>query len=162
VAYPDGTKEVLLDIPSYDFNWQTTYDLQEPKRIPKGSKLLCTARWDNSADNLSNPDPTITVRWGDQSFEEMMLGFYVEVYPKDQVPERPSGGFGQIDPEQVFRSLDANKDGKLVKEELPERMAGRLILADTDRDGSVSLEELTKLFKLLQAGGLGRGPAGGN
>lgn len=162
VTYPDGTKEVLLDVPAYDFNWQTTYDLKEPKRIPKGTKLLCTAHWDNSSDNLSNPDPTITVRWGDQSFEEMMLGFYVEVYPKDQVPARPSGGFGQIDPEQVFKSLDANKDGQLSKEELPERMADRLILADTNRDGGISQEELTKLFKLLQASGVGRGQSGGN
>jgi len=161
-TYPDGTKEILLDVPAYDFNWQTTYDLKEPKKMPKGTKLVCTAHWDNSSENLSNPDPSIPVKWGDQSFEEMMIGFYVEVFPKDQVPAKPSGGFGQIDPEQVFKSLDANKDGKLTKDELPERMADRLILADSNKDGGISQEELTKLFKLLQGGGpFGRGQAGG-
>ncbi len=159
--YPDGKQEVLLDVPAYDFNWQTTYDFAEPKMMPKGTKLVCTAHWDNSEDNLSNPDPSIAVRWGDQSFEEMMIGFYVEVFPKGKVPAKPSGGFGQIDPEQVFKALDANKDGQISKDELPERMADRLILADTNRDGSISQEELTKLFKLMQAAGVGRGGQGG-
>lgn len=159
--YPDGKQEVLLDVPAYDFNWQTTYDFAEPKMMPKGTKLVCTAHWDNSEDNLSNPDPSIAVRWGDQSFEEMMIGFYVEVFPKGKVPAKPSGGFGQIDPEQVFKALDANKDGQLSKDELPERMADRLILADTNRDGGISQEELTKLFKLMQAAGVGRGGQGG-
>ncbi len=90
-TYPDGKHEILLDVPRYDFNWQTTYHLEQPKLLPKGTKLVCTAHWDNSEGNLSNPDPTKTVSWGDQTFEEMMIGFYSEVFPKGQVPERPSG-----------------------------------------------------------------------
>jgi peroxiredoxin len=74
--YPDGTREVLLDIPHYDFNWQLRYRLAEPKLLPKGTKLLCTAHFDNSADNLANPDPTKAVRWGDQTWEEMMIGYF--------------------------------------------------------------------------------------
>ncbi len=154
VTYPDGKQETLLDVPSYDFNWQTTYTLKEPKLMPKGTKLLCTAHWDNSADNLSNPDPTKAVGWGDQTFEEMMIGFYVEVFPKGQMPERPSGGrgFGQLDPEQVFKQLDSNGDGKLVKDELPGRMADRFDLIDADGDGAVTKEELTTMLKLLSGG----------
>ena len=73
---PDGSRETLLDIPRYDFNWQSTYHLAEPVLIPKGSVLECDATFDNSADNPFNPDPTVTVRWGEQTWEEMMLGFF--------------------------------------------------------------------------------------
>lgn len=73
--YPDGTREVLLSVPHYDFNWQTTYRLAEPKLLPKGSWLLCTGGWDNSKSNPANPDPERRVRWGDQSFDEMFIGF---------------------------------------------------------------------------------------
>jgi peroxiredoxin/mono/diheme cytochrome c family protein len=74
-----GQKEVLLDIPRYDFNWQVRYELAEPKAIPKGSILWGTGWYDNSAKNPANPDPTATVKWGKQTYEEMMLG-YVEYY----------------------------------------------------------------------------------
>ena len=71
---PDGQMETLLDIPAYDFNWQTTYELKEPKWIPAGSKIVHTTWWDNSAQNPANPDPTINVTWGEQSWEEMLFG----------------------------------------------------------------------------------------
>jgi hypothetical protein len=149
-TYPDGKKEILLDVPSYDFNWQTTYNFKEPKLMPKGTTLLCTAHWDNSEDNLSNPDPTKTVSWGDQTWEEMMIGFYVEVFPKGQMPARPSGGrSGRFDPKAMFKSLDANGDGKLVKEELPGRLAERFELVDSNGDGSVTEQELETIVKLF-------------
>jgi peroxiredoxin len=72
--YPDHTREILLDVPAFDFNWQTDYILVEPKRMPKGTRMHCTAHFDNSGDNPANPDPTLTVRWGDQIWEEMMIG----------------------------------------------------------------------------------------
>lgn len=74
VVYPDGTEEVLLHVPNYDFNWQTTYELAEPKYIPAGTKIVHTTWWDNSAQNPANPDPTIEVTWGEQSWEEMLFG----------------------------------------------------------------------------------------
>ncbi len=74
--YPDGTSEILLDVPRYDFNWQNWYDLEEPKRMPAGTKLHCTATFDNSERNLANPNPNVTVRWGDQTWEEMMIGYF--------------------------------------------------------------------------------------
>jgi peroxiredoxin len=74
--YPDGREEILLDVPHYDFNWQNTYELVEPKLLPAGSQLFCEAEFDNSEKNLANPDPTVTVRWGEQTWEEMMIGYF--------------------------------------------------------------------------------------
>lgn len=78
---PEGKTETLLDIPVYDFNWQNHYILKEPKPISKGSKMVCTALFDNSIDNLANPDPTSEVRWGDQTWEEMMIGWHDIAFP---------------------------------------------------------------------------------
>lgn len=75
-AYPDGTREVLLDVPAYDFNWQLKYVLAEPKLMPRGTTIHCTAAYNNSESNLANPEPNKSVRWGDQSDEEMMIGFF--------------------------------------------------------------------------------------
>ena len=73
---PDGKEEVLLSVPKFDFNWQLGYMLKDPKLIPKGSKIICTAYYDNSKGNPNNPDPTKRVGWGDQTWDEMMLGFF--------------------------------------------------------------------------------------
>ncbi len=73
--YPDGTAEVLLDVPAYDFNWQHRYELAEHKLLPAGTVIRCTAVYDNSAGNPSNPDPTATVKDGQQSWQEMLNGF---------------------------------------------------------------------------------------
>lgn len=73
--YPTGETEILLDVPRYDFNWQLKYILKTPKLLPRGTLIECTALFDNSKYNVSNPDPTQEVRWGDQSFNEMMIGF---------------------------------------------------------------------------------------
>lgn len=88
--YPDGRREVLLDVPRYDFNWQLWYTPEEPIFLPKGSRLVCTAHYDNSADNVYNPDPKATVRFGEQTWEEMMFGFYIWVDPNDD-PRQPAG-----------------------------------------------------------------------
>lgn len=87
VTYPDGTHEVLLDVPRYDFNWQNSFVLAEPKVIPEGSELLCTAVFDNSEENLYNPNPEEEVRWGDQTWEEMMIGWYDVAFPIEQVDQ---------------------------------------------------------------------------
>ena len=75
--------EILLDVPRYDFNWQLTYDLAKPMLLPKDTVIHCTAYFDNSENNPANPDPTKRVRWGDQSWEEMMIGFF-DVIPADK------------------------------------------------------------------------------
>ncbi len=68
---PDGTKRTILSVPRYDFNWQTYYMFAEPLQVSKGTKILSTAWYDNSAGNRSNPDPGLLVKWGDQTWEEM-------------------------------------------------------------------------------------------
>ena len=75
-VYPDGRSEVLLDVPRYDFNWQLVYRFQQPVLLPKGARLECVAHFDNSANNKYNPDPTKEVKWGPQTFEEMMIGWF--------------------------------------------------------------------------------------
>ena len=82
--YPDGTQEVLLDVPRYDFNWQTHYKYHAGgKRIPAGTEIELTMAWDNSADNPANPDPTKTVVYGGPTTSEMMFGFvsYADAEP---------------------------------------------------------------------------------
>jgi thiol-disulfide isomerase/thioredoxin len=76
---PDGTERILLDVPRYDFNWQLKYAFAEPVTLPRGTTLTFSAWYDNSTGNPANPDATKPVRWGQQTFEEMMLG-YVEYY----------------------------------------------------------------------------------
>jgi Copper type II ascorbate-dependent monooxygenase, C-terminal domain len=68
---PDGTSKTILSVPKYDFNWQTYYMFKEPLQVPKGAKIVSTAWYDNSANNKSNPDPKVDVKWGDQTWEEM-------------------------------------------------------------------------------------------
>ena len=82
--YPDGRQETLLNVPNYDFNWQTTYRLAEPKQMPKGTELVIIGHHNNSETNLANPDPSIDVRWGDQTWEEMLIALYEWSVP---VPE---------------------------------------------------------------------------
>ncbi|MDJ0521305.1 MAG: redoxin domain-containing protein [Planctomycetota bacterium] len=77
---PDGTRKTLLDIPRYDFNWQLHYRLAEPLELPAGTRIRCTAVYDNSAGNPANPNPNKTVRWGNQTWEEMLIG-YVDWHP---------------------------------------------------------------------------------
>src|SRR5262249_52603082 len=66
LVLPDGKKEVLLSVPHWDFNWQTNYILSRPRLLPKGSRIECTAHYDNSSDNPNNPNPLAFVIWGDQ------------------------------------------------------------------------------------------------
>lgn len=94
LAYPDGRHEVLLHVPKYDFSWQHTYRFREPVFAPAGSKLRFTLWWDNSADNPHNPDPTIAVRYGEPTTDEMAFGFMewreveeVEITVGEPVPD---------------------------------------------------------------------------
>jgi hypothetical protein len=72
----DGSKSVVLDVPHYDFNWQLAYRLRDPIEVEKGARLVATAWYDNSAKNPANPDATKTVRFGEQTSDEMMIGYF--------------------------------------------------------------------------------------
>jgi hypothetical protein len=74
--YPDGSEELLLSVPDYDFNWQLAHEFEEPYRIPAGTQIIAEGAFDNSTQNPANPDPSLEVNWGEQSWEEMFMGFY--------------------------------------------------------------------------------------
>ncbi len=82
-TYADGTSETLLSVPAFDFGWQSYYRLAKPLAFRKGEQIDCRAHFDNSAANPVNPDPTATVRWGDQTWEEMMIGYVDISFPID-------------------------------------------------------------------------------
>jgi len=75
ITKPGGEPFVALSVPAYDFGWQSYYILKEPMELPKGTRIDCLAHYDNTAGNPHNPDPDKIVRWGEQTFEEMMIGY---------------------------------------------------------------------------------------
>jgi peroxiredoxin/mono/diheme cytochrome c family protein len=154
---PDGSSEILLDVPHYDFNWQSTYVLSEPRTFPAKTKLRCIARFDNSADNLNNPEPSAAVRWGDQTWEEMALGFFAVAMPLD-AEESPYEIDDRLSPEQLsqterqarklLQDLDADGDGEVRRSETPEQFATFAFSRyDADNNGVLTLEELTDAAK---------------
>lgn len=76
LRYPDGREEEILNVPNYQFNWQKVYDFKEPMFVPAGSELVFTGTFDNSETNPFNPDPSQTLSWGEQTWQEMFFGFY--------------------------------------------------------------------------------------
>jgi hypothetical protein len=95
VVFPNGQSESILKVSRYDFNWQLRYKLAKPINLPKGARIECIAHYDNSLNNPANPDATKTIHWGDQSWDEMMIGFFsVEVSTKEdprKLVEMPFG-----------------------------------------------------------------------
>jgi hypothetical protein len=87
-VYPDGRTRLLVSVPKYDFNWQTTYVLREPLLLPAGTKLESVAHFDNSANNTANPDPSVPVRWGDMTTDEMHIAFLELAMPVEADPEK--------------------------------------------------------------------------
>lgn len=85
-VYPSGETEILLRVPKYDFNWQLWYVLDKPKVLPAGTRVDCTAHFDNSPNNPANPDPSKTIRFGEQSWDEMMIGFFDVAVSLDTTP----------------------------------------------------------------------------
>jgi len=85
-VYPTGETSTLLSVPKYDFNWQLVYYFEKPVVLPKGTRIECTAHFDNSVNNPANPDPTKVVKWGDQSWEEMMIGWFDVMIPAKSDP----------------------------------------------------------------------------
>ncbi len=149
--FPDGRRDTLLDVPDYDFNWQTDYRLSSRLPIPAGTQIVGEATFDNSEENLNNPNSTEWVSFGEQTWDEMMIGYLhvaipidpstgrakTSVLPKDNPENGPS-------PKEIFTRFDRDGDGKLRKEEIHPKMKPFFILLDKDRDGFLVIEE----FKL--------------
>ena len=141
---------MLLNVPAYDFNWQHGYELRQPIDLPADFAIVCDAAFDNSDGNPANPDPTATVHWGDQSFEEMMIGFLEVAVPRqppaDAAPSREPTRDEQRDAaeyvDRLFDRFDRNDDGRLARRELPE-VFGMFVLRryDLTDDGVVTRDE---------------------
>jgi peroxiredoxin/mono/diheme cytochrome c family protein len=152
-VYADGKRQTLLDVPKYDFNWQTAYRVEQPLKFPKGTKIHAVAHFDNSTDNLNNPNPRRIVFWGDQTYEEMMIGYFDMVTPRGSRSSGDRGrggfgGFGRLDDEalkNLVKQLDVNKDGKITRDEVPERLQGQFDLIRGGKD-SVTVEQLQKML----------------
>ncbi|MFN3150054.1 redoxin domain-containing protein [Bremerella sp.] len=154
---PDGQEEILIDIPAYDFNWQTAYELAEPKKMPKGSYVRAIAHYDNSEENLFNPDPTKTVRWGDQTWDEMMIGYFdvaVPVDPKTLAKKDKPGDVPQevLDKaDELITKFDTNQDGEVAREEVPEKGHNVFDRLDSNGDKTVTRQELINIFQTYPA-----------
>jgi hypothetical protein len=152
LVLPTGEREVLLDVPAYDFNWQTRYVLSEPLRLPAGSAIFCRAVFDNSKNNRANPDPTESVHWGEQSWEEMMLGFFDVMLPRDdsrKAAQKPvDTGLDLIG---MFDAADADSNGGLAETEASghELLKKHFAAIDQDRDQLLQLGEILAAVRLM-------------
>ncbi|QDT52880.1 Thiol-disulfide oxidoreductase ResA [Caulifigura coniformis] len=151
---PDGTLDTLLDVPRFDFNWQTSYELAEPITLPAGSQIVCTASFDNSEDNLNNPDPSKRVKWGDQSWDEMMIGYFDIVVPRTDKAAGKIIGPG-IPDDTPFAQMDVDKDGVVSRDEAKVHplLSQFYDVVDADKSGDLDIEELGKALKMLKAAG---------
>ncbi len=153
--FPDGKTQTLLDVPRYDFAWQTTYRLKEGMMLPKGTAIHCVAHFDNSEENPNNPDPTSKVRWGDQTWEEMMIGFYEVAVPVDAKSLKPGAPFdlqptAESAAQGILQQFDKNGDGKVSRSEVPLRAQAFFLRMDTNNDGEITVEEVVKAMKQQQ------------
>lgn len=152
LVLPDGERDILLDVPAYDFNWQTRYLLSEPRKLPEGALVHCRAVFDNSAENLANPDPSKEVRWGDQSWDEMMLGYFDVMLPAGSAkPGRNKPVKTGWDLVGQFDAADADGSATLSRQEV----AGHRLLekgftkVDRDGDGELRLGEILAAVQTL-------------
>ena len=144
LEYPDGSKELLLSVPNYDFNWQTSYEFVEPVSVPAGARLHHVTVYDNSVQNPANPDPERTVRWGQQSWEEMLYGSFVFTWDGETIEDQVQDN-GRMGRSQAFGYLDRNIDGLLKLDELQGGWAARLRegfdALDADDNEGLDLDE---------------------
>jgi len=127
LIYPDGKKETILWVPHYDFGWQTTYRFAEPKILPRGTKMHCVAHFNNSDDNLANPDPSKEVSFGEQTWEEMMFGWF-EMALADQDLTQPAAEVNSRVTEFVKNATD---ELLKVNDQL-KMIAGKSLKSDKD------------------------------
>jgi hypothetical protein len=151
LVQPNGEREILLDVPAYDFNWQTRYRLAEPRKLTPGSVIFCRAVFDNSENNLANPDPDESVRWGDQSWEEMMLGFFDVILPRDDARIKPKKPVTTgLDIIGQFDAADNDHNNGLNETEVAghKLLSANFALVDRNQD---KLLQVTEIMAAVQA-----------
>ncbi len=159
LVYPDGKTETVLWVPQYDFGWQTTYMLSEPKVLPRGTKLHCVAHFDNSPDNYGNPDPTKDVTWGEQTWEEMMFGWFEMsladqdlTQPATAAAERVKEFLAVADTTQLDDQMKALARGALKDDKTFELIGYQLmeLVPQVDRIDVTAIEDGKLRLKFIQ------------
>ena len=155
--YPDGTEEVLLDVPKYDFNWQTNYVFEVPKFIPGGTRIVVDMWYDNndSQAEIAGIDPSRTVGWGQATTDEMMFGWidYTNAEPMGasgaaaKTEEAASGD--KVTAADVIAMMDTDSDGVISKAEAPEGLQGSWSMVDTNGDGEIDLKEAALIARFM-------------
>jgi hypothetical protein len=149
LIYPDGSKETILSVPNYDFNWQRTYVFTEPKSVPAGTKIIHRTLYDNSANNPGNPDPSRRVPWGLQSEDEMLYGS-VSYSWVDETSSKPIHSYLTSETAQWMGVIDTDMDGLISETEMPKRLRDSIgwkwKLLDEDDDGQLNLAEMEVLM----------------
>ncbi|MBO0722225.1 MAG: DUF3471 domain-containing protein, partial [Blastocatellia bacterium] len=164
VFYPDGKEETLIKVPNYSFSWQTNYILKEPKHLPKGSRLMVTAYFDNSEKNKFNPDPTKEVRYGEPTYDEMMLGFmdFVVETPAvtqvdEKILERYTGKY-EVGP-NIFATVTREGNGLVVQIPLQSKMVflpqseTKFFMKGSDVDLTFILDDKGEVTEAVLEGG---------
>ena len=134
--------------------------LAEPMTIPAGSQLHCVAHFDNSENNRNNPNPNATVRWGEQTWDEMLIGYFDIAVPRavldtaaevNAKPDDPKAAARREQLGKVLRDLDKNKDGKITLNEVPEPLKPLFKRIDTNKDGTLSIDEVRQAIQASKA-----------
>jgi len=154
LVLPTGEREVLLDVPAYDFNWQTKYWLAEPRKLPAGCVIFCRAAYNNSKSNPANPDPAEAVRWGDQSWEEMMLGFFDVILPRDDSRIEPTKPVTTgLDIIGQFDAADGDHNNGLNEAEVAghKLLSANFALVDRNQDKLLQVGEIITAVETMMS-----------
>lgn len=135
--------QVLLDVPNYDFNWQHTYELRQPLSMSQVDEIKIMASFDNSEDNPFNPNPNEYVMWGDQTFEEMTLGYFDVAIPMQdaQTPQQRRKNLS------VALQVGRDHSVSLSAQHVAEFVESTLRRFDSNRDGIISWDETSSVFR---------------
>lgn len=150
---PGQKEELIVSLPKYDFNWQRGYYFEKPIDVPAGTKIVTRYEYDNSANNPANPDPTLTINWGEQSWDEMQYT-EISITWKDETTSNLKPQYtDEFLASRAFGMLDKDLDGKIANTELRGRI-GKVVLAnfekfDADKDGFLSEAEAAGMTPLI-------------
>jgi len=145
-----GRRQTLLNVPHYDFNWQTGYELEKPLLLPRGTRIKAFASYDNSAENPANPDPSARVSWGDQSWDEMMLGYFDLAVPRDtdlnahELRRILNGRDPDAVAQLLLKRLDKDGDGVVDSSEVSAAHSVIFLRLDRDHNGKLDEAEFRK------------------
>lgn len=146
LIYPNGRKQTLLSVPRWDFNWQNAYVFAEPIKVPKGARLHAVAHWDNSRNNPYNPDPNKEVRFGLQTWEEMMVGWCVYTWEQPDTAEKLARE--PIHPaEKLFDRFDRNGDDAITPDEIPQQFKLALTLKGVKIPERITRAEFLPMYE---------------